>query len=93
MNCITAKMNNVLMDLAIEHYLDKTKRTETPVFTFMSLWNDDEPYPLDEVLFCLEERMTHLEQEFKQNPIEPIAVMLSVLRRKQGRLLQVQAKK
>lgn len=90
MRCVIAKMNLVLMNKAIEHYLDKTKRTETPVFTFLSLWSDEEPYLLTELLFCLDERIETLESEFKANPTEPFAAMLSVLKRKRHRLLQVQ---
>lgn len=37
----TAKQNPVLMQQAIKHYLTHGK--ETPVFTFMSFYDDSEP--------------------------------------------------
>ncbi|WP_167325174.1 hypothetical protein [Mannheimia granulomatis] len=44
MKCITAKQNPVLMRLAIRHYLENDKGKETPVFTFLSLYSETEPY-------------------------------------------------
>ncbi|AHG73266.1 hypothetical protein X781_11180 [Mannheimia sp. USDA-ARS-USMARC-1261] len=48
-----AKNNFVLMDLAIDYYLHRG----TPPYTFMSLWNDKEPYPLNELKICLKKRI------------------------------------
>lgn len=49
----TAKQNPVLMQQAIKHYLTHGK--ETPVFTFMSFYDDSEPYHLAELITCLSE--------------------------------------
>lgn len=43
----TAKTNPLIRKQAIKHYL-VDKRTQP--FTFMSLWNDAEPYPLAELI-------------------------------------------
>ena len=49
MQCVRAKTNHLIRRQAIKHYLhDKRK----DVFTFMSLWNDNEPYPLNELIIA-----------------------------------------
>lgn len=78
------------MDLAIAHYLNATKRKESPVYRFMSLYSDDEPYPLTELITCLNERITGLEREFKAYPTDTLAVALDMNRRKRRKLLDVQ---
>lgn len=50
-----AKQNPVLMQQAIKHYLNNAKGKETPVFTFMSFHDDNEPYHLAELITCLSE--------------------------------------
>lgn len=57
MKCEIAKNNPVLMDLAIQHYLGGNKTT----YTFMSLWNDEEPYPKKELIKCLKMRLEKVE--------------------------------
>lgn len=52
MKCEIAKNNPLLMDEAIKHYLYKKR-----LFTFKSLWNDEEPYPKDELIQCLAVRI------------------------------------
>ena len=42
-----AKTNHLIRKQAIRHYLHE-KRADT--FTFMGLWNDEEPYPLVELM-------------------------------------------
>lgn len=42
-----AKTNHLIRKQAIRHYLHE-KRADT--FTFMSLWNDNEPFPLAELI-------------------------------------------
>lgn len=49
MQCIRAKTNHLIRRQAIKHYLHE-KRADT--FTFMSLWNDNEPYPLNELIIA-----------------------------------------
>lgn len=92
MRCVIAKINPVLMDMAIKHYLENENGTETPLFTFKSLWSDEEPYPLDELLFCLDERIADLEEQFKAHPIENTVIALNTLRRKRAKLAKVHLK-
>lgn len=49
MQCIRAKTNHLIRRQAIRHYLHE-RRKDT--FTFMSLWNDAEPYPLKELIIA-----------------------------------------
>lgn len=60
MKCEIAKNNPVLMDLAIEYYLGGNKKT----FTFMSLYDDFEPYPKKELIQCLKARIEKIEALF-----------------------------
>lgn len=93
MRCATAKNNPVVMDLAIAHYLNAIKRKESPVYHFMSLYSDDEPYPLTELITCLNERITGLEREFNTYPTDTLAVALDINRRKRKALLKIQGGK
>lgn len=43
MKCTIAKNNLFLLKQAIQHY-----RKSHQIFTFMSLYSDNEPYPIDE---------------------------------------------
>lgn len=90
MRCAIAKNNPVVMKLAMAHYLNSIKRTESPVFCFKSLYSDNEPYPLAELLICLNERIKGLEREFKAYPTDVLAISLDVNRRKFKALLKVQ---
>ena len=47
MKCTIAKNNELLLKQAIQHY-----RKSSQIFTFMSLYDDNEPYPIDELLKC-----------------------------------------
>ncbi|MDP0269356.1 hypothetical protein Q7279_10785 [Glaesserella parasuis] len=38
--CVIAKMNPLVMDMAIKHYIENGSKT--PLFTFKSLYSDDE---------------------------------------------------
>ena len=49
MKCTIAKNNLFLLKQAIQHY-----RKSSQIFTFMSLYSDDEPYPIDGVIQVLE---------------------------------------
>lgn len=91
MRCAIAKSNPVLMDLAAGHYL-KAKGDAMPTFTFKSLYSDEEPYSLAELIFCLGERIAVYETEFKQLPTDSGAIILDVLRRKRAQLIKVLAK-
>ncbi|MGX2956971.1 hypothetical protein ACWIYZ_07745 [Ursidibacter arcticus] len=87
MRCVIAKMNLVLMELAIKHYLDKT--TQGTQFTFKSLYDDNEPYPLPELLTMVQEQIGLLEREFKERSDEMRVNALSVWRKKLDKLTKV----
>lgn len=55
MKCAIAKNNELLLKQAIQHY-----RKSHQIFTFMSLYSDNEPYPIDEVL---EQRLVAIQCE------------------------------
>ena len=54
MKCTIAKNNELLLKQAIQHY-----RKSSQIFTFMSLYSDDEPYPID----ALEHRLVAIQCE------------------------------
>lgn len=58
MKCTIAKSNELLLKQAIQHY-----RKFSQIFTFMSLYSDDEPYPIDEVIQALEHRLVAIQCE------------------------------
>ncbi|GAB1660849.1 hypothetical protein [Mannheimia haemolytica] len=89
MRCITAKQNPVLMRLAIRHYLDNNKGTKTPLFTFLSLYSETEPYPLPELLIVLGNRIAKLEQQHNAMPSETDLITLGILRKQLSQLLKV----
>ncbi|MEE3700300.1 hypothetical protein [Mannheimia haemolytica] len=92
MKCITAKQNPVLMRLAIRHYLDNNKGTKTPLFTFLSLYSETEPYPLPELLIVLGNRIAKLEQQHNAMPSETDSITLGILRKQLSQLLKVAAR-
>ena len=58
MKCTIAKHNLFLLKEAIQHY-----RKSSQIFTFMSLYSDNEPYPIDEVIQVLEQRLVAIQCE------------------------------
>ena len=58
MKCTIAKNNLFLLKQAIQHY-----RKSSQIFTFMSLYSDNEPYPIDEVIQVLEQRLVAIQCE------------------------------
>jgi len=58
MKCTIAKNNELLLKQAIKHY-----RKSSQIFTFMSLYSDNEPYPIDEVIQVLEQRLVAIQCE------------------------------
>ncbi len=58
MKCTIAKNNLFLLKEAIQHY-----RKSHQIFTFMSLYSDNEPYPIDEVIQVLEQRLVAIQCE------------------------------
>lgn len=89
MRCAIAKSNPALMDLASAHYQCNAGYKTIPVFTFKSLYSDEEPYPLEELIFCLGERIASYEAEFKQYSTETGEIYLRQLRRKRLVLMKI----
>ena len=58
MKCTIAKNNELLLKQAIQHY-----RKSSQIFTFMSLYSDDEPYPIDDVIQVLENRLNVIKRQ------------------------------
>ena len=58
MKCAIAKNNELLLKQAIQHY-----KKSAQLFTFMSLYSDNEPYPIDEVIQVLEQRLNVIHSE------------------------------
>ena len=58
MKCTIAKHNSLLLQQVIQHY-----RKSSQIFTFMSLYSDNEPYPIDEVIQVLEQRLVAIQCE------------------------------
>jgi len=56
--CTIAKHNSLLLQQAIQHY-----RKSHQIFTFMSLYDDNEPYPIDDVIQVLEQRLNAIQSE------------------------------
>lgn len=58
MKCAIAKNNELLLNQAIQHY-----RKSSQIFTFISLYSDNEPYPIYEVIQVLEQRLNAIQCE------------------------------
>lgn len=89
MRCVIAKTNPVLMDKAIIHYLNPEKCKESPLFRFMSLFDDEEPYPLPELIQCLNERIDEQQALFKEYPTDSTSIHLGRLKRNRRELLKL----
>ncbi|MDD2166258.1 hypothetical protein [Glaesserella parasuis] len=88
--CVIAKMNPLVMDMAIKHYIENGSKT--PLFTFKSLYSDNEPYPLDELLIVLSERIETLAREFNAMPSDNLLLQMSPLRKKFNSLHKISVK-
>lgn len=62
--CKEAKQN--LLIVAVKHY----KKSTAP-FTFISLYDDNEPYPLDEVIYILQCKCDAAKREINNRPNSP----------------------
>lgn len=71
MKCAIAKNNELLLKQAIQHY-----RKSSQIFTFMSLYSDNEPYPIYEVIQVLGQRLNAIQSE-----IDSFTKMTSGLRK------------
>ncbi|HGO5822486.1 TPA: hypothetical protein ACK3JW_000125 [Mannheimia haemolytica] len=87
MRCTTAKQNPVLMRLAIRHYLNNDRGNKTPLFTFLSLYSETEPYPLPELLIVLGKRIDSLERIIIQTETDKTQIM--ILRKQLSQLEKV----
>ena len=72
MKCTIAKNNLFLLKQAIQHY-----RKSHQIFTFMILYSDNEPYPIDELIQVLEQRLVEIQCE-----IDNFTKMTAGLRKK-----------
>ncbi|TCP95335.1 hypothetical protein EDC44_10927 [Cricetibacter osteomyelitidis] len=67
-----------LLNEAINHY-----EKSAQIYVFMSLWSDNEPYSIDDVVILLKERIERLERYFDEYPNSEMALAeLSISRRK-----------
>ena len=87
MKCVIAKMNPVVMEQAIAHYLDTHK--QEPIFTFKSLYSDSEPYPLAELLITLGERIDFIANEYQQNPNHSGLILANRLKNTLKQLIKI----
>ena len=83
MKCTIAKHNSLLLQQAIQHY-----RKSAQIFTFPSLYDDFEPYPINEVVDVLTSHTRYgviqvLEQHLNaiQSEIDSFTKMTSGLRK------------
>ena len=86
MKCEIAKMNTVLIQHAFDHYTAGNKN----LFTFKSLYNDEEPYPLEELITCLATHIQILEaeQRIRQTESRQTSIWLYAKRIKQLELIR-----
>lgn len=82
-----AKQNPVLIQKAIKHYLTYGK--ETPVFTFISFYDDNEPYPLAELITCLEARIEALDAVYRESWKDTDLMTLEAHRKQLAKLRSV----
>lgn len=60
MKCTIAKHNPLILLQAVKHY-----QKSAQIFTFMSLYSDNEPYPIDEVIQVLKQRLNAIQYEIE----------------------------
>lgn len=73
------------MDKAITYYL---KGNKTP-YTFMSLWNDNEPYPLHELKKAIKRRIIILINTQKNDPSLENEILIERLSNQLARLEKI----
>ena len=61
MKCAIAKHSETLLELAIKHY-----RHTREMFVFISLYDDEEPFPLDEVISVLALKIEETKNELER---------------------------
>ena len=70
--CKEAKQN--LLIAAVRHY-----KKSTALFTFISLYDDNEPYPLDEVIYILQCKCDAAKREINNRPNSPNMEVLETI--------------
>ncbi len=70
--CKEAKQNLLLT--AVKHY-----KKSTALFTFISLYDDNEPYPLDEVIYILQCKCDAAKREINNRPNSPNMEVLETI--------------
>ena len=70
--CKEAKQNLLLT--AVKHY-----KKSTALFTFISLYDDNEPYPLDEVIYILQCKCDVAKREINNRPNSPNMEVLETI--------------
>ena len=64
MKCIIAKLNSLILLQAVKHY-----QKSAQIFTFPSLYDDFEPYPIKEVVDVLKLKVSDLECAIDAHPL------------------------
>ncbi|WP_118856827.1 hypothetical protein [Haemophilus haemolyticus] len=72
MRCKEAKQNLLLT--AVKHY-----KKSTELFTFVSLYDDDEPYPIEEVIYALRCKCDAAKREIDSRPNSPNMEVLETI--------------
>lgn len=72
MRCKQAKQNLLLS--AVNHY-----KKSTALFTFVSLYDDEEPYPISEVIHALECKCNTAKREIDSRPNSPNMEVLETI--------------
>lgn len=72
MRCKEAKQNLLLT--AVKHY-----KKSTELFTFVSLYDDDEPYPIEEVIYALRCKCDAAKREIDSRPNSPNMEVLEII--------------
>lgn len=72
MRCKEAKQNLLLT--AVKHY-----KKSTELFTFVSLYDDDEPYPIEEVIYALRCKCDAAKREIDSRPNIPNMEVLETI--------------
>ena len=72
MKCKQAKQNLLLS--AVNHY-----KKSTALFTFVSLYDDEEPYPISEVIHALECKCNAAKREIDSRPNSPNMEVLETI--------------
>ena len=65
MKCAIAKHNPLILLQAVKHY-----QKSAQIFTFPSLYDDFEPYPIKEVVGCIKAQGKRFRVRYRRPPVE-----------------------